>query len=98
MQKKQFSVYIMMNTWNTTSYLGVTGNLAERVWHHQQKLVAGFTKQYNLTKLVYHETFDEPTAAIAREKQLKKWSRMKKVNLIKRQNPEFRDLSKDWEA
>jgi len=88
----------MMNKWNITTYIGVTGNLVERVWQHKQKLVKGFTEKYNLTKLVYYETFDEPIAAFAREKQLKKWSREKKVWLIKQQNPKFQDLSEAWEV
>ena len=96
MVKKQYSVYIMMNKWNTTTYIGVTGDLTPRVWQHKQKLVKGFTEKYNLVKLVYFEMFDDPATAIAREKQLKKWSREKKVSLIKQQNPEFRDLFEDW--
>lgn len=98
MEKKQYAVYIVMNKWNTTTYIGVTGNLVERVWQHQQKLVKGFTERYNLVKLVHFEMFDDPVTAIAREKQLKKWSRKKKVWFIKQQNPEFRDLSENWEA
>ncbi|MDD5110225.1 MAG: GIY-YIG nuclease family protein [Patescibacteria group bacterium] len=95
MRKKQFCIYIMMNQKNTTSYIGVTSDLTRRVWQHKQKLVEGFTKKYNLTKLVYFEVFDDPASAIEREKQLKKWSREKKVWLIKQLNPKFRDLSEE---
>ena len=85
----------MMNKWDTTSYIGVTSKLPERVWQHKQKAVDGFTKKYNLTKLVYYEVFDTAYDAISREKQLKKWSRKKKVDLIRKQNPKFKDLSED---
>ena len=87
-----------MNKWNTTTYIGVAGDLTQRVWQHKQKLIKGFTEKYNLVKLVHFEIFDNPTDAIAREKQLKRWSREKKVWLIKQQNPEFQDLSEDWET
>ena len=84
-----------MNKWNTTSYIGVTSDLAKRVWQHKQKEIKGFTEKYNLTKLVYYEVFKHVRDAIAREKQLKKWSREKKIRLIKKQNPQFRDLFDD---
>ena len=84
-----------MNKWNTTSYIGVTSDLAKRVWQHKQKEIKGFTEKYNLTKLVYYEVFKYVRDAIAREKQLKKWSREKKIRLIKKQNPQFRDLFDD---
>lgn len=87
----------MMNKWNTTSYIGVSGPLDERVLQHKQKIVNGFTKKYNINKLVYYEKFDDVYDALEREKQLKKWSRKKKVNLIKKVNPKFKDLSQDWE-
>ena len=98
MQKKEYYIYIMMNKWNTVSYIGITGQLTGRVWQHKQKVNESFTKKYNINKLVYYETFDTPSDAIAREKQLKRWSRKKKVELIKKENPEFKDLSKDWEV
>ena len=84
-----------MNKWNTTSYIGVTSDLAKRVWQHKQKEIKGFTEKYNLTKLVYYEVFKHVRDAIMREKQLKKWSREKKIRLIKKQNPQFRDLFDD---
>ena len=96
MQEKLYCVYIMMNKWNTVSYIGITSVLKSRTWQHKQKVVEGFTKKYNMTKLVYYEVFETAYDAIAREKQLKCWSRKKKVNLIKKLNPEFKDLSQDW--
>jgi len=77
----------MMNKWNTVSYIGITGKFSIRVWQHKQKVNEGFTKKYNINKLVYYETFDNPSDAIAREKQLKRWSRKKKVELIKKKYP-----------
>ncbi len=87
----------MMNRYNTVSYIGITNNIAHRIWQHKEKVNKGFTKKYNINKLVYYETFDNPDEAIAREKQLKQWSRSKKVELIKKENHEFKDLSDDWE-
>jgi putative endonuclease len=84
-----------MNKWNTTSYIGITNSLSERIWQHRQKIVKGFTEKYNLNKLVYYEIFDSPDEAISREKQLKRWSRKKKVDLIKKQNIDFKDLSEN---
>lgn len=87
----------MMNKWNTVSYTGMTGELPGRIWQHKQKINKGFTEKYNINKLVYYETFDNPSDAIEREKQLKRWSRIKKVTLIKKENPRFDDIAKDWE-
>ena len=92
---KDYYVYIMTNK-SRTLYTGVTGNLIRRVYEHKQKFVAGFTKRYNITKLVYYQTTNSIEAAIAREKQIKGWSRKKKIGLIESQNPEWEDLSKDW--
>lgn len=87
----------MMNKYNTVSYIGMTGDLENRVWEHKQKINQGFTEKYNINKLVYYEVYDNPSDAIAREKQLKRWSRKKKVELIKKDNPKFDDLAKIWE-
>lgn len=95
MREKYYYVYILMNKWNTTSYIGITNSLSERIWQHRQKIVKGFTEKYNLNKLVYYEIFDSPDEAISREKQLKRWSRKKKVDLIKKQNIDFKDLSEN---
>ncbi len=87
-----------MNRWNTVSYVGISGDLSFRVWQHKEKVNEGFTKKYNINKLVYYETYDNPDDAIVREKQLKRWNRKKKVDLIKKENPEFKDLSDGWEV
>ena len=94
---KTCAVYIMTNYSETTLYIGVTINLQKRVWEHKNKVVEGFTKKYNADKLVYYELTDSIEAAINREKQLKHWHRQWKINLIKEMNPDFKDLSLDWE-
>ncbi len=91
MTKHSF-IYIMTNSSQTTLYIGVTNNLARRVYEHKHKLVEGFTKRYNLTKLVYFEMFESITQAIEREKQLKAGSRKKKVDLINTLNENWNDL------
>jgi putative endonuclease len=88
-------VYIMTNKNNTVLYTGVTSDLQKRVWQHREELVEGFTKRYNVVKLVYHEVCPDMLSAIAREKQLKGGSRQKKVDLINGFNPEWRDLYDD---
>jgi putative endonuclease len=90
---KDLFVYIMTNHLRTTVYIGVTNDLARRVWEHQNGEIEGFTKEYRLTILVYYEVFPEARAAIAREKQLKNWRRTKKDALLNSMNPEWRDLS-----
>ncbi len=87
----------MTNYSQTSFYIGVTGNLQKRVWEHKNKFVEGFTKKYNIDRLVYYELTDSVETAINREKQLKRWHRDWKINLIKEMNPEFKDLSTDWE-
>ena len=89
---KQYCVYIMTNPTNRVLYAGVTGHLQRRIWEHRKKLVAGFTRRYNVVKLVYFECCRDVLAAIAREKQIKGSSRVKKVALIEGVNPEWRDL------
>ena len=95
--KKICAVYIMTNYSETSLYIGVTSNLQKRVWEHKNKAVEGFTEKYNVDKLVYYELTDSIESAIKREKQLKNWHRQWKINLIKGMNPEFKDLSLDWE-
>ena len=90
--KKQYCVYIMTNKNNTVLYTGMTGHLAGRVFQHKKKLVEGFTKRYNVTKLVYYEAYDSAWGAISREKQIKAGSRKKKVELIESINKEWADL------
>ena len=87
----------MTNYSQTSFYIGVTGNLQKRVWEHKNKVVDGFTKKYNVDRLVYYELTDSVDTALNREKQLKRWHREWKINLIKEMNPEFKDLSLDWE-
>jgi putative endonuclease len=79
---KVYCVYILTNQRNTVLYTGVTNNLRARVHQHREKLLPGFTKRYNVSKLVYYEAGDDPAAAIAREKQIKAGSRKKKLDLI----------------
>ncbi|MBI4681116.1 MAG: GIY-YIG nuclease family protein [Nitrospirae bacterium] len=93
---KTYYVYIITNKWNTTLYIGVTNDLGRRMYEHKQGLVEGFSKKYNLRKLLYFEETDDVQAAIEREKQLKKWRRDKKIVLIKKVNPQFEDLSTEW--
>jgi len=90
--KKRFYVYILTNT-SRMLYTGVTNDLVRRIKKHQNKLIEGFTKKYNLHKLVYYEEFQNPEKAIAREKEIKGWRREKKVQLIRRCNPCWKDLS-----
>ena len=94
---KTCAVYIMTNYSETSLYIGVTSDLQKRVWEHKNKVVEGFTEKYNVDKLVYFEITDSIESAIKREKQLKNWHREWKINLIKEMNPEFKDLSLDWE-
>ncbi len=85
-------VYILASKRNGTLYIGVTNDIARRVFEHKQGLVAGFTKKYNVRILVYVECFDRIDEAIYREKQLKEWQRKWKLELIEKQNPNWNDL------
>ncbi len=85
-------IYFLTNKTNKVLYIGVTSNLVKRIYEHKQKFVEGFSKKYNLTKLVYFEQADTITVAIEREKQLKGWLRSKKDSLVNTKNPEWRDL------
>jgi len=89
---KYYYVYLMTNKNNTVIYTGITNNLKNRVSQHKNKIIKGFTKKYNITKLVYYEIFDNPYDAISREKQIKSGSREKKINLINQVNPKWKDL------
>ena len=89
---KQSYVYILFNKKNGTLYTGVTSDLVKRIWEHKNKVVEGYTKKYNVDKLVYYELTEDVEAALNREKQLKHWHRQWKINLIKEKNPEFKDL------
>jgi putative endonuclease len=89
---KQCYVYIMTNNNNTVLYTGVTSDLRLRAFQHRQRLCKGFTRKYNIVKLVYYEILQDPYNAIAREKQIKAGSRKKKTELIESMNPEWKDL------
>ena len=89
-----YYIYIMANK-SRTIYVGVTNDLIRRVKEHQDKIIPGFTKKYNLKNLVYYETAENPYSAIMREKQIKSWRRNKKIKLIESVNPSWRDLSKN---
>ena len=82
----------MTNKHNTVLYTGVTNNLIRRIYEHKEKLASGFTKRYNINKLVYYEVFQDAYNAISREKQIKDGSRQKKINLINSLNPDWKDL------
>jgi len=90
---KSYYVYILASKRNGTLYIGVTNDLARRVWEHKQELVPGFTKKYGVKILVYYETFGDINAAIHRETRLKKYKREWKINLIQQHNVEWRDLA-----
>jgi len=92
MGTRQFYVYIMTNKGNTVLYTGVTNNLRRRVYEHKQKLIEGFTRKYNVVKLVCYEAFADCTSAIQREKQIKAGPRKKKEELINSINKEWYDL------
>jgi putative endonuclease len=92
MPDHQYFVYILTTTKNTVLYTGVTNDLIRRVYEHKNNLVDGFTKRYNVHKLVYYETVEDIIAAIEREKQIKSWNRGKKVLLINAFNPDWLDL------
>lgn len=91
---QQYYVYILAGKINGTLYIGVTNNLVKRVYEHKQNYVEGFTKQFGVHTLVYFETHSDINEALKREKQLKKWNRKWKINLIEKDNPKWEDLYK----
>jgi putative endonuclease len=93
--ERQPAVYILANNRNGTLYIGVTSDLVKRVWEHKSDLIEGFTKKYAVHRLVYYEMHPDMLAAIAREKQLKKWNRAWKLELIEERNPDWKDLWDD---
>lgn len=93
---KRYFVYILTNKSNKVLYTGVTNNIERRMYEHKNKLIEGFTKKYNVMKLVYFEETNDVISALEREKQLKNWHRQWKINLVKDFNPQWEDLSKDW--
>jgi putative endonuclease len=92
----QYFVYILTNKSNKVLYIGVTNNLERRMYEHRNAMIDGFTKRYNLTKLVYFEETSDVTSAIEREKQLKNWHRDWKISLINQFNPNWDDLSEGF--
>jgi putative endonuclease len=90
--ERQPAVYILASKRNGTLYVGVTRDLTKRAWEHKNELAAGFTKKYGVHMLVYYELHGDMIAAITREKQIKKWNRAWKLELIEKQNPDWRDL------
>ena len=95
MTKREYFFY-MMASYRGALCAGVTNDLTRRVYEHQHKVVEGFTKKYNVTKLVYYEATDNIEVAIRRENQVKAWLRRKKVALIESVNPYWEDLAKEW--
>ncbi len=92
----QYYLYILSNKKNETLYIGVTNDLERRMFEHKNKLVEGFTSKYGLDKLIYFETYQYVNDAIKREKNMKKWKRQWKINLIEEDNANWEDLSEDW--
>jgi putative endonuclease len=90
--EKVYCIYILANQHNRVLYTGITGDLRAPVHQHQKKLLPGFTNRYNVSKLVYYEVDCDASGAVAREKQIKAGSRQKKIDLINRLNPKWRDL------
>jgi putative endonuclease len=89
---------MMTNKWNNVLYTGVTNDLQRRLWEHRNLVGRGFTKRYNCNRLVYFEWYQDIRDAIARETQIKAWSRAKKDALIASLNPEWKNLSHEWDA
>ena len=89
---KEPQVYILANQPNGTLYIGVTSDLPQRIWQHRNNAADGFTSQYRIHRLVWYETHGVMESAITREKQLKNWKRLWKINLIEKTNPHWRDL------
>lgn len=95
--ERNYYVYILTNWNDRVMYIGVTNDLQRRLYEHKSKQIEGFTKKYNVNKLVYYEYTTDINAAIAREKELKGWRRSKKDALVISTNPNWNDLSKEWE-
>jgi len=95
-EEKNYYVYLVTNQSNKVLYIGITNDLMRRMFEHKNELVDGFTKKYNLKKLVYYEMTNDVESAIKREKQLKNWHRDWKINLVNQFNPEWKDLSEGF--
>jgi len=94
--EKSYYVYLITNWNNKVIYIGVTSNLERRLYEHKNRLADGFTKKYNINKLVYFEETTDIKSAIAREKELKGWRREKKNRLVESSNKDWKNLSEDW--
>ena len=92
MTKLKSIVYILCNRHRNVLYIGATDELKRRIYFHKKRLIPGFTRKYNVDRLVYFEQFENIDAALAREKQLKGYRRDKKINLIEQMNPEWSDI------
>ena len=95
-ESRQYYVYILTNKTNKVLYIGVTNDLEHRIFEHKNKIVEGFTKKYNLNKLIYYEVTKDISSAIEREKQLKNWHRDWKINLVNSFNPMWKDLGTNF--
>ena len=95
-RKHQYFIYLLTNWNNKVMYIGMTNDLLRRVCEHKAKIIKGFTEKYNVNRLVYFEETSDVHAALAREKEIKKWRREKKNALVIQANPEWRDLSNDF--
>jgi putative endonuclease len=93
---KTYYVYILASKRNGTLYIGVTNDLEKRLYEHKNNLIDGFTKRYRVHNLVYYESVNDVNAALQREKQLKRWTRKWKIELIEQENPEWRDLAENF--
>jgi len=93
---KQYFVYILASKKNGTLYIGFTDDLERRIGEHKGKAVSGFTQKYGVDKLVYYESFNTSFEAFKRERQLKKWKRIWKIQLIEMENPAWDDIAEDW--
>ena len=95
-ESRRYYIYLLTNWNNKVMYIGVTNNLVRRIYEHKNKLIEGFTRKYNVNKLVYFEETIEINSALEREKELKRWRREKKDALVNRVNMEWKDLSEGW--
>ena len=95
-QQRFYYVYMMMSSSRRALYTGITSRPRQRVWEHKTGVIEGFSKQYHTTRLVYLESYRYVATAIAREKQIKRWRREKKLALVELINPQYRDLAADW--
>ncbi len=93
--KKTYYVYILASKRNGTLYIGITSNIRRRIYEHKNDLIEGFTKKYKVHLLVHYETFEYVNNALTREKQLKRWKRKWKLELIEKENPHWKDLYDD---